>query len=433
VLRWARSQQIPVSLFGTLLGCSIAASLAAGYRPHGLREQASSLLPTWTVLALALLIAFQTFFINLTMPAQTIGVFLRCSFRIVSHDVSIYLALSIIFFFAYGFTTYVAYPRIGSHTLPYFPNFNDIVSALHEIVELSLFSDPSTFQLPGGSPTDAKQEYDIIVSALTGTGVGPVWPASPDLPALECIEVAVFVAFYLTYAMLSCVLLLNLLIAMMSHTFISAQESAQLEWRVLYARNILRLEMVAEIFAAWGWVDIHGGERGADGKYYVFNRVHDQKAYGANQDGDELQEVGLFGASTRSGADSLSVKAYASAIGVDATEMDAAAAQVQEIYRKRRRLMGGWSASAGEGSPPGSPGPTSTRATSERSKQRSRRASAHPSLKSAPSPSPPQEATVEPMSLTPSVTNGANGAQAARMVAKSVPMPSALPKPDLAC
>jgi hypothetical protein len=88
VLRWARSQQIPVSLFGTLLGCSIAASLAAGYRPHGLREQASSLLPTWTVLALALLIAFQTFFINLTMPAQTIGVFLRCSFRIVSHDVS---------------------------------------------------------------------------------------------------------------------------------------------------------------------------------------------------------------------------------------------------------------------------------------------------------------------------------------------------------
>ena len=56
---------------------------------------------------------------------------------------------------------------------------------------------------------------------------------------------------------------------MMNHTFISAQEEAVLEWRVLYARNLLKLEMLAEPFERLGWLHTHGGERLPDGRWCV--------------------------------------------------------------------------------------------------------------------------------------------------------------------
>ena len=131
---------------------------------------------------------------------------------------------------------------------------------------------------------------------------------------------------------------------MMNHTFIAAQEESVLEWRVLYARNVLKLEMLAVVFERLGWCDTHGGEQGADGKYYVFNRVHDTHAYARAASADD-EVVGFFGA--RGGKDPDAMKAYASALGVRPKTLDRAASNVQKIYRTRiERRFGKWTSQA---------------------------------------------------------------------------------------
>ena len=72
------------------------------------------------------------------------------------------------------------------------------------------------------------------------------------------------------------VLLLNLLIARLNTTFVASQQIATLEWRVMFARNVLKLEMLAEPFAAW--CTREGGVEGPDGRRYVRNRVHDEES-----------------------------------------------------------------------------------------------------------------------------------------------------------
>lgn len=60
-------------------------------------------------------------------------------------------------------------------------------------------------------------------------------------------EMANFVFFQWAQAMfaiMSMVLLLRLLMAMMTNTFQGVKKAAELEWRLLIARNVLRLELV---------------------------------------------------------------------------------------------------------------------------------------------------------------------------------------------
>eukprot|EP00966_Prymnesium_polylepis_P258426 5969654-Prymnesium_polylepis.1 len=61
--------------------------------------------------------------------------------------------------------------------------------------------------------------------------------------------------------------------AMMTNTFRAVQEKAQLEWRLLLTRHVLRLELVALSFDDWIWC-VHlyarqvAGERGEVGTPY---------------------------------------------------------------------------------------------------------------------------------------------------------------------
>ena len=128
---------------------------------------------------------------------------------------------------------------------------------------------------------------------------------------------------------------------MMNHTFISAQEEAVLEWRVLYARNLLKLEMLAEPFECLGWFNTHGGELLPDGKWYCMNRVHNQEAYHtAGSDVLTEEHVGMFGAKSENDTDA--VNSYALAMGLEPRELADKAARVQAIYKGHRRRMGNW-------------------------------------------------------------------------------------------
>ena len=48
----------------------------------------------------------------------------------------------------------------------------------------------------------------------------------------------------LLFCVICVVLLIRLLMAMMTTTFRTVHEKAQLEWRLVFARNVLRLELV---------------------------------------------------------------------------------------------------------------------------------------------------------------------------------------------
>ena len=128
---------------------------------------------------------------------------------------SVFGILSAILFCTYGLTAYVAYPRIGTHQLPYFPGYNDAANAVHELFELALLGEPSTYQLNGGFPVDQRQFVDLVTLGVRGAA-GDGGPAAileyPPLAPHEWIEMGVFTIFYITYALISCILLLNLLI-----------------------------------------------------------------------------------------------------------------------------------------------------------------------------------------------------------------------------
>ena len=60
----------------------------------------------------------------------------------------------------------------------------------------------------------------------------------------QIIETVVYIGLLYLYIIMALVLLLNLLIAMMGDTYQRTQDIATLEWRIDFARRVLRLECV---------------------------------------------------------------------------------------------------------------------------------------------------------------------------------------------
>jgi len=254
--------------------------------------------PLWAVLALSLLIFVQAFFGALLAPFQRLGVFLHTSFKMMAKDISIFLALFAMFFFNYGFAMYICYPRAGQRGLPYVPHFNYFLGAVTEMAELAVTGDPIKLHLDQPSPETTA-----------------MW-----------IEMCLFMLLYVIYTLFTLVLLLNLLIAMMGTTFVEVQGEAIREWRVLYARNILRLEMLAETlskppFSLWS---TRGGEE-LNGRYYVFSRTQDDIDPNASTASEMLFDVG---------ADD-----EASLIDDVADLREHAAINIQKLYRGRKGRM----------------------------------------------------------------------------------------------
>ena len=124
----------------------------------------------------------------------------------------------------------------------------------------------------------------------------------------QWIELAFFAGFYLTFVLLSLILLLNLLIAMMGNTFVEVQDEAVLEWRVLYARNILRLESLAEVWARPPfqlWTTRGGEQDAVNGRWYMLERsveeVGDEEEAFEEDAADKEETAKMHAASTMQG------------------------------------------------------------------------------------------------------------------------------------
>jgi len=129
----------------------------------------------------------------------------------------------------------------------------------------------------------------------------------------------------------------------MNNTFTNSQAAAVLEWRVLYARNLLRLEMLAEVYAAppLQWCVTNGGEQDeASGLWYFFTKRH-EPYHDHNDDDSALHESAL---SSSSPFEEIEAKvalelAVAQAPG-DRRDVDNKVKYIQGMYRRRRRYLG---------------------------------------------------------------------------------------------
>ncbi|KAL1507839.1 hypothetical protein AB1Y20_007447 [Prymnesium parvum] len=117
----------------------------------------------------------------------------------------------------------------------------------------------------------------MLEQALIGIRFAPDWYAT-DATAFNSIEWLCFVFFYfihLSFNVVCIILLMRLLMAMMTNTFRTVQESAQLEWRLLITRHVLRFELLGvALFSAHGALAsrlMAGTKSEIDGKcYYHF-------------------------------------------------------------------------------------------------------------------------------------------------------------------
>ena len=74
-------------------------------------------------------------------------------------------------------------------------------------------------------------------------GSGPYW--DPTALGDQFAAAVFFYLLYLLFLILSAILMVNLLIAMMSATYESTQLDATREWRLMFARMVLRMELLS--------------------------------------------------------------------------------------------------------------------------------------------------------------------------------------------
>ncbi|KAL3892612.1 MAG: hypothetical protein SGPRY_014962, partial [Prymnesium sp.] len=116
--------------------------------------------------------------------------------------------------------------------------------------------------------------HAMVEQAIVGMRFSPDWHATVavDFTAVEWLCFCFFFLVHLSFNVVCIILLMRLLMAMMTNTFRTVQESAQLEWRLLITRHVLRFELLgAAFFPANGDLAarlLAGAESPVDGKYY---------------------------------------------------------------------------------------------------------------------------------------------------------------------
>ena len=205
----------------TIIGCVlyILATNAGRVDANGSHDE-----PLWTLFAISA--AFQTHAligsIFVSPNIQELGVYSITIDRMFAHDVQIFLVFMAAFMLMYWLAMYISFPRAGTDTLPEIAPFDDPLQSFKAVLDASIYQvrfstnwdaiDPSTF--------------------------------SPS----RWVAMVLFSYFHLMFAITCLLLLVRLLMAMMTNTFQSVRKQAQLEWRLLIARHVLRLELVFTAF-----------------------------------------------------------------------------------------------------------------------------------------------------------------------------------------
>lgn len=132
------------------------------------------------------------------------------------------------------------------------------------------------------------------------------------------------------------ILLLNLLIAMMGDTYTTTQDNSILEWRVDYARRILRLELQVEFLAKIGLKLNAGTHMPGKGWVFVFRN------YKPNAEGTRTKKS-MFDADIEAEAEFDQLDDEAGGADVLAGLDENARARMEAVRDRRRAALKGLS------------------------------------------------------------------------------------------
>ena len=176
--------------------------------------------PLWSVFAISAALQTHALIsaICVSPSIQEFGVYSITIDRMFAHDVLIFLVFMAAFMLLYWIAMYISFPRAGTDALPEIAPFDDPYQALKAILDASIY----------------QKRFATNWDAIDASTFGPS----------RWVAMALFSYFHLMFAITCLILLVRLLMAMMTNTFQSVRKQAQLEWRLLMARHVLRLELV---------------------------------------------------------------------------------------------------------------------------------------------------------------------------------------------
>jgi len=279
LLRWCSSNQMLMRVIGWLCAILVVLQLHS-FRAASKREPnepwwdaathdqpAEQLTSLLVPLAIGLLLHTSAFFQALLSPLERLGVLYTVCFKMLGKDVSNWLVLFAIFILNYGVVMYVCYP----------PNFSDSMLATADPVPNFEKFWPAFWSLIEAGLIGERIALDIAA-----------WNGFDTSSAKAVWKNLAFLAFLLSvimYYIMALVLLLNLLIAMMGETYANTMRNATLEWRVAYARQVLRLELQIYTLQRWGWLNLNCGERQIDSQSGTMKWVFKYQIIESNAEG----------------------------------------------------------------------------------------------------------------------------------------------------
>ena len=157
-----------------------------------------------------------------TLPFPKLNVLLYTIMRLVPNQLFTFMVLLLWLVLAAYLSLYTIYPRSGTIELSYVPPFNDPISAFFGTMDVAAFGNQINIR--------SLQDFQAIAAAGGMSAVGLVnW-----------------LVLYYFYSVITCVLMINLLIALLTDGFAEGQAEATLMSRLSFSTNVCKLELLAE-------------------------------------------------------------------------------------------------------------------------------------------------------------------------------------------
>jgi len=206
-----------------------------GYFPAGDDvDETSGVL--WLFLSLAIFLNFPHLAYSLFTPYESFNTLLITIETILKRDLRVFLVLFGFFIAQFYVSLYVLFPRAGAAYIAQVGPFNSWYASFKSMVELAI--------------TGSTAEIDLDAN----------WS---ELSKSQIFDLYLFLCGYTFFAVLTAVLMLNLLVAMLSSTYEMVRDESTLQSRTSFAQLMMRHELLA---ASWG-ISANVGESKGNGKF----------------------------------------------------------------------------------------------------------------------------------------------------------------------
>jgi hypothetical protein len=217
----------------------------------------------WLSLSLSILFWMAYIAQKLFTPFESLNIFLLITYKVLFNDFVVFCYLFVYIFCCSYFTLFVLFPRTTG-PLPFMEPMNTWFSSFEHLMGMALVGYHFSISL------DPKQ--------------------FESMSYLQAVDFAVFYIGYYFYVLLALVLLMNLLVAMLSFTFVETRLESALQNRTAFAKFVLQLELQAEALG----MDVQAGEPRADGsRVFDFRAIQcfSSKSRGIDNDGFETRPL----------------------------------------------------------------------------------------------------------------------------------------------